>query len=159
MFFLTRVIALKTQKVPPSHIPFRNSTLTKLMKSSLTGNYRTLLFLCINPSLKQFDQSHSTLRFGLQSRLIENKVQQFNKYRSNKIIAIRSPKKMINLTWLFTYNRNYGNKIVLFACKRNCFRINPILKKKEILLKYQHRNKKIKIRTRNRKRILNLKFS
>ena len=32
LFFLTRVIAMKTSRLPPQHIPYRNSTLTKIMK-------------------------------------------------------------------------------------------------------------------------------
>ncbi|CAD8121633.1 unnamed protein product [Paramecium sonneborni] len=76
LFFLTRVIALKTQKVPPQHIPYRNSTLTKLLKSSLIGNFKTLILLSINPGLSQYDQTQSTLRFGLSAKLVESKVEQ-----------------------------------------------------------------------------------
>jgi len=35
LFFLTQVIQMKSQKVNNAHIPFRNSPLTKLLKSSL----------------------------------------------------------------------------------------------------------------------------
>ena len=33
-----------------SHIPYRNSALTKVLRSSLGGNGRTLIILCLNPS-------------------------------------------------------------------------------------------------------------
>ncbi len=65
LFFLTRVIAMKTSRLPPQHIPYRNSTLTKIMKlviyfecmkrSSISGNFRTLIILCITPNLDHFE--------------------------------------------------------------------------------------------------------
>jgi len=48
--------------------------LTKILRSSLGGNSRTAIILCINPSLSQCDQTLSTLRFGVNAKKIENKV-------------------------------------------------------------------------------------
>lgn len=56
------------------HIPYRNSSLTKILRSSLGGNSRTLIILCINPTYSQFEFSLSTIRFGLNAKKIENKV-------------------------------------------------------------------------------------
>ncbi len=39
------------------------------------GNSRTAIVLCVNPSLSQTEQTMSTLRFGLNAKKIENKVQ------------------------------------------------------------------------------------
>ena len=39
------------------------------------GNSRTLIILCITPALSQIEQSLSTMRFGVQAKKIENKVQ------------------------------------------------------------------------------------
>ncbi|EGR27700.1 kinesin heavy chain, putative, partial [Ichthyophthirius multifiliis] len=75
LFFLTQVINLKSQRKNDVHIPYRNSPLTKLLKSSLGGNSRTAIILCINPCLSQIDQSLSTLRFGLNAKKIQNLVQ------------------------------------------------------------------------------------
>ena len=57
------------------HIPYRNSPLTKILRSSLGGNSRTLVVICITPTLDQYDQSLSTLRFGLSAKKIENKIE------------------------------------------------------------------------------------
>ena len=57
------------------HIPYRNSPLTKILRSSLGGNSRTLIILCMTPAATQFEQSMSTLRFGMNAKKIENKVQ------------------------------------------------------------------------------------
>lgn len=57
-----------------AHIPYRNSPLTKILRSSLGGNSRTLIILCATPALSQFEQTMSTLRFGVNAKKIENRV-------------------------------------------------------------------------------------
>ena len=44
LFFLTQVISMKA-KGTKEHIPFRNSPLTKILRSSLGGNSRTAIIL------------------------------------------------------------------------------------------------------------------
>lgn len=56
------------------HIPFRNSPLTKILKTSLGGNSRTAIILCITPSMRQVEQTTSTLRFGQNAKKVTNKV-------------------------------------------------------------------------------------
>lgn len=69
LFFLTQVIALKAEG-KMEHIPYRNSPLTKILRSSLGGNSRTAIILCITPSSSQLEQSFSTLRFGQNAKMI-----------------------------------------------------------------------------------------
>lgn len=47
-----------------SHIPFRDSKLTRLLTDSLGGNSRTSLVACVSPSLVHFDETYSTLLFA-----------------------------------------------------------------------------------------------
>jgi len=75
LFFLTQVISLKSEGKSAQHIPYRNSPLTKILRSSLGGNSRTLIILCITPVASQFEQTMSTLRFGMNAKKIENQVQ------------------------------------------------------------------------------------
>ena len=75
LFFLTQVISLKAEGKPNQHIPYRNSPLTKILRSSLGGNFRTAVVLCINPSNVQLEHSLSTLRFGQNAKKIQNKIQ------------------------------------------------------------------------------------
>ena len=63
LFYLTQVIS-KLSLNSSQHIPYRNSTLTKILRSSLGGNSKTAVILCMTPSDAQLDQSISTLRFG-----------------------------------------------------------------------------------------------
>ncbi|KAG9416429.1 Kinesin-like protein kif9 [Aphanomyces cochlioides] len=56
------VIALGDHK--REHIPYRQTTLTNLLKDSLGGNCRTLLIACVWPDESQNDQTIATLKFA-----------------------------------------------------------------------------------------------
>ena len=73
LFFLTQVISLKADG-KRDHIPYRNSSLTKILRSSLGGNSRTAVILCATPTVTQYEQTLSTLRFGQSAKKIENKI-------------------------------------------------------------------------------------
>lgn len=75
LFFLTQVITLLSQGKTELHIPYRNSPLTKILRSSLGGNSKTAIILCLNPCSSQIEQSITSLRFGLNAKKIENSVQ------------------------------------------------------------------------------------
>lgn len=71
------------------HIPYRNSPLTKILKTSLAGNSRTAIILCITPSLNQVDQTISTLRFGQNAKKIKNKVSSNLHYSNSQDFAAK----------------------------------------------------------------------
>jgi hypothetical protein len=73
LFFLTQVISMKA-KGKSDHIPYRNSPLTKILRSSLGGNSRTSIILCATPTISQYEQTLSTMRFGFSAKQIENKI-------------------------------------------------------------------------------------
>ncbi|EAS02150.2 kinesin motor catalytic domain protein (macronuclear) [Tetrahymena thermophila SB210] len=75
LFFLTQVISLQSQNKSSNHIPYRNSALTKILKSSLGGNSRTLIILCVTPTSTHFEQSLSTMRFGQNAKKIKNSIE------------------------------------------------------------------------------------
>ena len=70
---MTQVISLKA-KGNSDHIPFRNSPLTKILRSSLGGNSRTAIILWATSTISQYEQTLSTLRFGSSAKKIENKI-------------------------------------------------------------------------------------
>ncbi|KPI86599.1 putative OSM3-like kinesin [Leptomonas seymouri] len=55
------------------HIPFRSSPLTMLLKDSLGGNSKTVMFANINPSERNLSETVSTLRFADRAKQIKNK--------------------------------------------------------------------------------------
>ena len=58
------VIAALTDRRERSHIPYRDSKLTRLLEDSLGGNCRTTMIATIAPSLEAFQESLSTLKFA-----------------------------------------------------------------------------------------------
>jgi len=56
------------------HIPYRNNPLTKLLKSSLGGNNKAAIIMCIAPTKLQFNHSVQTFKFGLNAKRIKNNV-------------------------------------------------------------------------------------
>ena len=93
LFYLCQVISkLAEQKMGllrnDSHIPFRNSNLTKILRSSLGGNARTCILCTVTPTASQFEQTLSTLRFGSNARSITNKVKANIKRESSAQILI-----------------------------------------------------------------------
>ena len=63
------VTALTSQS---KHIPYRNSTLTHLLKDSLGGNAKCQLIACINPSVEGAYESMNTLKYASRAKLIKN---------------------------------------------------------------------------------------
>ncbi|KAK7199670.1 OSM3-like kinesin [Novymonas esmeraldas] len=55
------------------HVPYRGSPLTMLLKDSLGGNAKTVMFANVGPSDKNLSETISTLRFALRAKQIENK--------------------------------------------------------------------------------------
>jgi len=43
------------------HAPYRNSKLTHLLKFSLGGNCKTVMIVCVAPTLQHFDNTHNTI--------------------------------------------------------------------------------------------------
>ena len=56
------------------HIPYRNSNLTKLLRSSLGGNSKTCIICTATPGYSQVEMTLSTLRFGVTAKIITNQV-------------------------------------------------------------------------------------
>lgn len=56
-----------------SHIPYRDSKLTRILQESLGGNSRTTLIINCSPSSYNDTETISTLRFGVRAKAIKNK--------------------------------------------------------------------------------------
>jgi Kinesin motor domain len=56
-----------------SHIPYRDSKLTRLLTDSLGGNSKTCLIITCSPSMYNLEETFSTLRFGMRAKSIKNK--------------------------------------------------------------------------------------
>ena len=56
-----------------THIPYRDSKLTRILQESLGGNSRTTLIVNCSPSSYNDAETLSTLRFGVRAKSIKNK--------------------------------------------------------------------------------------
>lgn len=56
-----------------SHIPYRDSKLTRILQESLGGNSRTTLIINCSPAAYNVSETISTLRFGMRAKKIQNK--------------------------------------------------------------------------------------
>lgn len=55
-----------------THIPYRDSKLTRILQESLGGNSRTTLIINISPAVASAAETISTLRFGARAKKIKN---------------------------------------------------------------------------------------
>lgn len=55
-----------------SHVPYRDSKLTRLLQDSLGGNVKTCMIANISPSEMQAEETLSTLRYADRAKRIKN---------------------------------------------------------------------------------------
>ncbi|XP_029808156.1 kinesin-like protein KIF7 [Suricata suricatta] len=56
-----------------SHIPYRDSKITRILKDSLGGNAKTLMIACVSPSSSDFDETLNTLNYASRAQNIRNR--------------------------------------------------------------------------------------
>ena len=56
-----------------THIPYRNSKLTRLLQDSLGGNSKTVMIANVGPADYNYDESISTLRYATRAKSIKNR--------------------------------------------------------------------------------------
>ncbi|CAH1786333.1 unnamed protein product [Owenia fusiformis] len=67
------ISALGDPKRKVTHIPYRDSKITRLLKDSLGGNAKTLMICCISPASSNFDETLNSLKYANRARNIRNK--------------------------------------------------------------------------------------
>lgn len=80
------ISALGDKSKKASHIPYRDSKLTRLLQDSLGGNSQTLMIACISPSDRDFMETLNTLKYANRARNIKNRVQ-INQDQSSRTIS------------------------------------------------------------------------
>merc|ERR1712032_522685 len=54
-----------------SHVPYRDSKLTRLLQDSLGGNTKTLMIACVSPADNNYYETISTLRYASRAKGIK----------------------------------------------------------------------------------------
>ncbi len=70
---LGKVIRALTSN-PITHVPYRESKLTRFLQDSLGGNSRTVLLACISPAESNLHETLNTLQYAFRAKSIQNKV-------------------------------------------------------------------------------------
>lgn len=69
-----------------SHVPYRDSKLTRLLQDSLGGNSRTLMIACVSPSDRDFMETLNTLKYANRAKNIQNVVVA-NQDKASKLLS------------------------------------------------------------------------
>lgn len=98
-----------------SHVPYRNSKLTRLLKFSLGGNCKTVMIVCVSPSSVHFDETQNTLRYANRAKNIQTKVTRnvFNVNRHVKDFLVKIDEQMAFIKELQAQQKDAEN--ILFA--------------------------------------------
>ena len=84
---LGKVIHALTDK-KASHVPYRESKLTRILSESLGGNSKTCLIITCSPHPFNDAETLSSLRFGARARNIKNKPKQNKQYSVTELMAM-----------------------------------------------------------------------
>ncbi|KAL6658789.1 hypothetical protein ACP70R_002829 [Stipagrostis hirtigluma subsp. patula] len=77
-----------------SHVPYRDSKLTRILQDALGGNSRAALLCCCSPSPSNAAESLSTIRFGTRTKLIKTSPKSFPVEVDNVKKPILEPKSI-----------------------------------------------------------------
>lgn len=97
----------KSQKV--THVPYRDSKLTRLLQDSLGGNSQTLMIACISPSDHDFMETLNTLKYANRAKNIKNKAIVNQDKTSQMMVMLRQEIQQLKLE-LMEYKQ--GKRIV-----------------------------------------------
>ncbi|CAL5032036.1 unnamed protein product [Urochloa decumbens] len=79
-----------------THIPYRDSKLTRLLQSSLSGHGRISLICTVTPASSNSEETHNTLKFAHRSKHVEIKASQ-NKIIDEKSLIKKYQKEITSL--------------------------------------------------------------
>lgn len=66
------ISALGDERKRASHVPYRQSKLTRMLQDSLGGNSRTVMVACISPAEGSLEETLNTLKYANRARNIRN---------------------------------------------------------------------------------------
>ncbi|XP_034090216.1 kinesin-like protein KIF21A isoform X1 [Gymnodraco acuticeps] len=84
------ISALGDRSKRSTHVPYRDSKLTRLLQDSLGGNSQTVMIACISPSDRDFMETLNTLKYANRARNIKNKVMVNQDKASQQISTLRT---------------------------------------------------------------------
>ena len=142
---LGNVIHALTSKDSLGHVPFRDSKLTRILKESLGGNYKTYLIVTCSPHSFNLDEIISSLNFAKRVKCIKNKYKINIKYSYEELqnLVEQLSEKINKLSKGEKIETNYSyNSIYSFEEKKNLE--NKIKEKDNEILKLKNEIENLK---------------
>lgn len=69
---LGKVHGSKPEKRGQIHVPYHDDKLTEVLMDALGGNSKTLMFVHVSPALSNFEETKTTLKFGMEAKIVQN---------------------------------------------------------------------------------------
>ena len=111
------ILSEKAKKA--SHVPYRDSKLTRLLKDSLGGNTKTIMIACISPSLTCMEETLNTLNYAKRARNIKKKVYRNIKENADDYENSRHKEQIQNLLQKIDFLNNIiSQPSFCQACKK-----------------------------------------
>lgn len=94
------LLAENSRKNSTSHIPYRDSKLTRLLKDSLGGNTKTIMIACISPNPFLIEETITTLNYairaqGIKKKIIKNEVD-YEREEKDEFICMKCKRNIEN---------------------------------------------------------------
>ncbi|KAF2493357.1 kinesin-domain-containing protein [Lophium mytilinum] len=96
-----------------THVPYRDSKLTRILQESLGGNSRTTLIINCSPSSYNDQETLGTLRFGVRAKSIKNKAK-VNAELSPQELKMQLKKIQSQVTTFESYISNLEGEVSLW---------------------------------------------
>ena len=94
-----------------THVPYRDSKLTRLLQDSLGGNTRTTVVCCVNPSSSATDETLGTLKFADRAGRVMFSVRT-NEVVDDKVLLARAQSEIARLRTLLKLYMGQGGGAV-----------------------------------------------
>ncbi|GIX80773.1 kinesin-like protein KIF12 [Caerostris darwini] len=91
------ISALADPRKRSSHIPYRDSTLTKLLADSLGGSGLALMIACVSPSRVNIPETLNTLRYASRAKKIKTKPMVRMDPREQLIISLKREVRVLRM--------------------------------------------------------------
>lgn len=103
------ISALGDESRRSTHIPYRDSKLTRLLQDSLGGNSQTLMVACVSPANNNMQETLSTLKYANRARNIKNRVSVNQEYSGSSVEVNQMRAQLAKLKMELAMLRSSGN--------------------------------------------------
>jgi hypothetical protein len=112
-----------------SHIPYRDSKLTRLLQESLGGNFKTRLLVACSPHIRNLEESISTLKFAQRAKTVKTKAKMNLKEAPDVVIARLTRQLEEAFAYIEELKRMLGKagdiQVPLISVQSECFDSSP----------------------------------